>query len=130
MTKRWKTGYKVVFKDGNILKSFIGWQDKLLSLSQEKSVCFYEIGKITERPEGGGPLCLFSTFKEALWFCKGVRVLKICKCRYKESQDNALWLVEYHGVRDKFYPHFNTKFADKVKLIQFIPKKTKISLEG
>lgn len=104
-------GYKVVLKyDGELRSSY----------AVPESI--YSVGKKTKREKGFGPLCVFSSLKEARRYKLALEELKgkseyfsfeLYSCEYKKSRLKRIW----NTSNDKIYPTVNgTELAEWVML--------------
>lgn len=123
MDRKWRKGYKVVQwkSKSDRYVSFRGFDVYFCTI--------YKIGHITRRPQGCGPLAVFSAIKEARkflcdhWWLHPQADMRIVRCRYIASQDDAYWIKPTSSTLDnkpdKFYPSISGKrFADEVELIE------------
>lgn len=117
MGKEWLDGYKVVVKRGSRYKSCV----------MTNHYKMYDIGLVTKRTSGNGPLAVFGQKRDAIAFKKRERFLGklygkfyLFRCRYIESDDNGYWyrLCAYggHKLCNTHVP--GKRFADEVELIE------------
>ena len=120
---KWRKGYKVVLKQGRRYASFryrMGFSAKPYKI--------YNIGHVTKRTPGHGPLAVFSNKKMAKRFLVGNSFLHIlpvdlviCRCRYVQSEDNQYWVIVKGWNAGRVFCTANIlgkKFADEVELIE------------
>lgn len=110
------TGYKVVLKRKNGLR-----QSAVKRLFRSQPSVSYFLGQTIHRPEGHGPLAVFSTLKNARHWVRGYvdkdEVFDIFEVTYKESKDKRLFYILPSGfeIERADLPE-GTRLADSLEM--------------
>lgn len=131
MTSKWKTGWKLVRKNG--LRNESSWF--------AAETVYYSKHRTTERPSGCGPLAVFDTraharaqkrllINDAYNTSQIKKELVIHKCRYIPSADKSVWKRCYNlpNSTDKVIVGLNTSMKVEVdgshQLMLYLPDGT------